>query len=59
MRTIAQRMLHLAGVWRCARQGKVVLSHEELSLLLGGIDLAKTKSKRWYRKVNAEGDAAA
>ena len=40
-------------------QGKVVLSHEELSLLLGGIDLAKAKSKRWYRKVNAEGDAAA
>jgi transposase len=29
--------------------GKVVLSHEELSLLLGGIDLAKTKRKRWYR----------
>jgi hypothetical protein len=40
-------------------QGKVVLSHEELSLLLGGIDLAKTKSKPWYRKVNAEVDAAA
>jgi predicted aconitase with swiveling domain len=40
-------------------QGKVVLSHEELSLLLGGIDLATTKSKRWYRKVNIEGDAAA
>jgi hypothetical protein len=40
-------------------QGKVVLSHEELSLLLGGIDLAKTKSKRWYRKVNGERVAAA
>jgi transposase len=24
-------------------QGKVVLSHEELSILLGGIDLTKTK----------------
>lgn len=62
------------GLWVCAKrlpkgcftwpqsgdaQGKVVLSHEELSLLLGGIDLAKTKSKQWYRKVNAEGDAAA
>ena len=62
------------GLWVCAKrlpkgcftwpqsgdaQGKVVLSHEELSLLLGGIDLAKTKSKRWYRKVNLEGDAAA
>jgi len=58
------------GLWVCEKRlpkgsqsgdarGKVVLSHEELSLLLGGIDLAKTKSKRWYRKVNAEGDAAA
>src|SRR6266513_307830 len=47
-----------SGLWVCAKrlekgrfswpqsgdaQGKVVLSHEELSLLLGGIDLAKTK----------------
>jgi transposase len=63
-----------SGLWICAKklprgcfswpqsgdaQGKVVLSHEELSLLLGGIDLAKTKNKQWYRKVNAEGDAAA
>ena len=62
------------GLWVCAKrlpkgcftwpqsgdaQGKVVLSQEELSLLLGGIDLATTKSKRWYRKVNIEGDAAA
>ena len=62
------------GLWVCAKrlpkgcftwpqsgdaQGKVVLSHEELSLLLGGIDLARTKSKQWYRKVNVEGDAAA
>ena len=62
------------GLWVCAKRlpkgcftwpqsgdadGKVVLSHEELSLLLGGIDRAKTKSKRWYRKVNVEGDAAA
>lgn len=31
-------------------QGKVVLSHEELFLLLGGIDLIKTERKRWYRK---------
>jgi hypothetical protein len=39
-------------------QGKVVLSHEELSLLLGGIDLTKTKHKQWYRKAS-EGHAAA
>jgi transposase len=63
-----------SGLWVCAKrlpkgcfswpqsgdaQGKVGLSHEELSLLLGGIDLAQTKSKRWYRRVHAEGDAAA
>jgi len=62
------------GLWICAKrlpkgcfswpqsgdgQGKVVLSHEELSLLLGGIDLVKTKRKRWYRKVTNAGDAAA
>ena len=40
-------------------QDKVVLSHEELSLLLGGIDMTKTKHKRWYRKASPEGHAAA
>ena len=63
-----------SGLWVCSKkllkgrfswiesgdaQGKVMLSHEELSLLLGGIDLRQTKRKRWYRKVNPEGDAAA
>src|SRR5208282_1280297 len=63
-----------SGLWVCAKrlekgrftwpqsgdaQGKVVLSYEELSLLLGGIDLAKTKHKRWYRKALPEGHAAA
>ena len=63
-----------SGLWVCAKrlekgrftwpqsgdgQGKVVLSHEELSLLLGGIDLAKTKHKRWYRKAPPERHAAA
>ena len=57
-----------SGLWVCAKrlprgcfswpqaadaQGKVTLSHEELSLLLGGIDLAETKSKRWHRIVTA------
>jgi transposase len=32
-------------------QTKVVLSHEELALLLGGIDLAATKRRRWYRSI--------
>jgi transposase len=62
------------GLWVCAKrlpkgcfswpqsgdaQGKVILSHEELSLLLGGIDLTKTKSKRWYRKVAPQGQGVA
>jgi transposase len=35
-------------------QGRVRLSHEELSLLLGGIDLAQAKRRRWYRQVTEE-----
>ncbi len=31
-------------------QGKIVLSHEEFAMLLGGIDLAQTQRRRWYRK---------
>ena len=29
---------------------KVVVSHEELALLLGGIDLADTQRRQWYRR---------
>ena len=36
-------------------QDKVVLSHEELALLLGGIDLTGTKRRRWYRANTAAG----
>lgn len=52
-----------SGLWVCAKrmQGgrlkwpandaeKVVLSHEELALLLGGIDLDQTYRRKWYRK---------
>jgi transposase len=35
-------------------QAKVVLSHEELALLLGGIDLAQTKHRRWYRTLSQD-----
>jgi len=28
---------------------KIVLTHEELTLLLGGIDLKKTEPRRWHR----------
>jgi transposase len=42
--------------WPCvdASQRKVVLSHEEFTLLLGGIDLAQTRERKWYRKPFAE-----
>jgi hypothetical protein len=32
----------------------VTLSHQELSLLLGGIDLTRTKAQDWYRKTVGE-----
>jgi transposase len=53
-----------SGLWVCAkrlergrfrwaeaesRELKVVLSHEELALLVGGIDLVQTRPRRWYR----------
>ena len=34
-------------------QIKVVLSHEELALLLGGIDLAGSRRRRWRRIVTS------
>ncbi len=37
-----------------AGQSKVVLSQEELALLLGGIDLAGSKRRAWFRKVVGE-----
>ena len=54
-----------SGLWVCAKRlekgrfswplageesARVMLSHEELSLLLGGIDLTRTRRKDWYRK---------
>jgi transposase len=54
-----------SGLWVCAKrlergrfrwpeasggEAKVVLGHEELALLLGGIDLAQTRRRRWHRK---------
>jgi transposase len=54
------------GLWICAKrlergrfswptvssedETKVLLSHEELALLLGGIDLSRTRRKAWYRR---------
>jgi transposase len=63
-----------SGLWVCAKrlekgrfawpksgdaQGRVVLSHEELSLLLGGIDLEQTRRRHWYRQVTSEAHPAA
>jgi transposase len=54
-----------SGLWVCAKRldrgcfrwpdadstvKKIVLSHEELTLLLGGIDLKQTSRRTWYRK---------
>lgn len=52
-----------AGLWVCARRmeggrlhwpeasgGKVQLTREQFALLIGGIDLAQTKLRKWYRK---------
>ena len=56
-----------SGLWVCAkrlergrfrwpeaagRAEKVVLTHEELTLLLGGIDLTQTRRREWYRDVS-------
>ncbi|MGH9623854.1 MAG: IS66 family insertion sequence element accessory protein TnpB [Bryobacteraceae bacterium] len=35
--------------WPEAEGGKVLLSQEELTLLLGGIDLAETRRRAWHR----------
>jgi transposase len=57
------------GLWNCAKRlergcfswpvaqdqsDPVTLSHEELSLLLGGIDLRRTRQKDWYRLTLSE-----
>ena len=34
------------------------MSHEELSLLLGGIDLTHTRRKDWYRQTVLESEKA-
>lgn len=38
--------------WPAAESGqtKVVLSHEEMALLLAGIDLAGSRRRAWFRK---------
>jgi transposase len=58
-----------SGLWVCAKKldggrfrwpdadstvKKIVLSSEQLALLLGGIDLTQTRPRKWYRKPPAE-----
>ena len=58
-----------SGLWVCAKklergrfrwptageaQAKIVLSHEEFAMLLGGIDLAQARPRKWYRRPVAE-----
>jgi len=53
-----------SGLWVCTKrlekgrfrwpeatgeESKVILSHEELMLLVGGIDLAQTRRRAWHR----------
>ena len=57
-----------SGLWVCAKrlekgrfrwpeaageEAKVSLSHEELMLLLGGIDLTQTRRRAWHRVTGA------
>jgi len=62
-----------SGLWVCAKrlergrfrwpaaesgQAKVVLRHEEAALLLGGIDLAGSRRRAWFRKIVGEESTA-
>jgi transposase len=58
-----------SGLWVCAKrldkgrfrwpqaasgQTRVTLTHEELTLLLGGIDLAETRRRPWHRGISQD-----
>ena len=60
-----------SGLWICGKRlergrftwpesvdesDRVALSHEELALLIGGIDLSKTRRKNWYRQTVLESE---
>ena len=49
-RRIEQGRLH----WPTSEEGRVQLSREEFALLIGGIDLAATSKRKWYRKPLSE-----
>jgi transposase len=58
-----------SGLWICSKrlekgrfswpargddQGRVRMSSEELTLLIGGIELSRSRKKEWYRKERVE-----
>jgi transposase len=51
-RRMEQGRLH----WPTSEDGRVQLTREEFALLIGGIDLAATTKRKWYRKPIAEKD---
>jgi transposase len=40
--------------WPSSEEGRVQLTREEFALLVGGIDLAETRKRKWYRGAVAE-----
>jgi len=47
---LAKRLEKGTFAWPASAKGKVEYSMAELTLLLGGIDLAETRRRRWYRR---------
>src|ERR1039457_4996391 len=45
-RRMEQGRLH----WPISADGRVQLTREEFALLIGGIDLAQTQKRKWYRR---------
>jgi transposase len=50
----ARRMERGRLHWPVSADGRVQLTREEFALLIGGIDLAQTKKRKWYRRPAAE-----
>jgi transposase len=50
----AKRMERGTLHWPVSTDGKVQLTHEQFALLIGGIDLAATRERKWYRRPLSE-----
>jgi transposase len=51
----AKRLERGTFAWPDAESQSVELSHAQLALLLGGIDLRATKARKWYRRAPSAG----